>query len=91
MKHARIDNVDLAAREIEQYIRDRFQVPASDTGFTRTVNLWEEGYVDSLGVVEVLAFLAQRFHVELPEDVIFSPDFTTIDDIARVVLSLQAA
>jgi acyl carrier protein len=85
------DNMEVAARDIEQFIRRRFQIGDDESGFSRRVNLWEEGYVDSLGVVEVIAFLEQRFRVNLPEEVVFSPDFTTIDDIARFVLSLRAA
>jgi acyl carrier protein len=80
-----------AARDIERFIRERFQIAADESGFSRSVNLWEEGYVDSLGVVEVIAFLEQRFDVDLPEEVVFSPEFTNIDDIARFVVSLRAA
>jgi acyl carrier protein len=91
MKHVQADSAEIAARDIERFIRERFQIADNEAGFTRRVNLWEEGYVDSLGVVEVIAFLEQRFRVALPEEVVFSPDFTTIDDIARFVVSLRAA
>jgi acyl carrier protein len=93
MNHApaTAESADVAAREIERFIRERFQIAASESGFSRSVHLWEEGYVDSLGVVELIAFLDQRFQVTIPEDVVFSPDFTTIDDIARFVLNLRAA
>jgi acyl carrier protein len=91
MKHIRTETVEVAAREIERFIRERFQIADDEAGFTRKVNLWEEGYVDSLGVVEVIAFLEQRFRIALPEDVVFSPTFTSIDDIASVVVNLHAA
>ena len=89
MKHP--DSTDVVARDIEQFIRERFQITDNDTGFSRRINLWEEGYVDSLGVIEVIAFLEQRFRVKLPDEVVFSPEFTTVDDIARFVISLRAA
>jgi acyl carrier protein len=91
MKHIRTETVEVAARDIERFIRQRFQIADDEAGFTRRVNLWEEGYVDSLGVVEVIAFLEQRFRIALPEDVVFSPSFTSIDDIACVVVNLHAA
>ena len=86
-----LDLTERAARDIERFIRERFQIADSEAGFSRRVNLWEEGYVDSLGVVEVIAYLEKRFCVKLPEEVVFSPEFTSIDDIARFVVSLPSA
>jgi acyl carrier protein len=90
MKHSPLDPFELATCDIERFVRERFQIPSGDTHFTRSINLWEEGYVDSLGVVEVLAFLEQRFLVKLPEEVVFSPEFTSIDEIARFIVGLRA-
>jgi len=93
MRHMNPDSAeaaDTAAGVIETFVRERFQIPASDDLFSRQVNLWEEGYVDSLGVVEVIEFLERRFAVKLPEEVIFAPDFTSIDGIARYVVGLKA-
>ena len=78
------------ALQIEGFVRDRFQIPADDGLFSRQVNLWEEGYVDSMGVVEVIEFLERHFEIKLPEEVIFAPEFTSIDGIARCVVSLRA-
>jgi acyl carrier protein len=83
--------VETTAGVIESFVRERFQIPPSDDLFSRQVNLWEEGYVDSLGVVEVIEFLERRFAVKLPEEVIFDPDFTSIDGIARHVVGLKSA
>jgi acyl carrier protein len=79
------------AERLESYVRNRFQVAASDSRFGRNVNLWEHGYVDSTGVVEVIAFLESTYHVNLPEEVLFSPDFTSIDGMARLVSGLLTA
>lgn len=81
---------DAAAQYIEAFIRERFQIPDHDARFSRQINLWEEGYIDSLGVVEMIGFLERRFTIALPEDVIFSPEFTSIDGIARYVIRLKA-
>ncbi|HSK04299.1 MAG TPA: acyl carrier protein [Kofleriaceae bacterium] len=91
MKHIQLDRAESVARDLERFIRERFQIADDEAGFSRSVNLWEEGYVDSMGVVEVIAFLEQQFRVNLPEEVVFSPEFTNIDDIARFVVSLRAA
>ena len=76
------------AETIEHYVRKRFQVAAGDARFTRRAHLWEEGYLDSIGIVELIAFLETTFAVLIPEQALFSPDFTHIEGMARIVASL---
>lgn len=77
------------ASTLEWFIRDRFKVPPQDQMFSRTVMLWDEGYVDSIGIAEVIAFLESTFEVTISNDVLFSQDFTNIDGIARLVAVIQ--
>jgi acyl carrier protein len=77
--------VDEVAAKVEEYVRARFRVSADDTAFGTDVNLWELGYVDSVGAVEMIVFLEQTYGVQLPEEVLFDPDFTNIRGIARLV------
>lgn len=76
---------EAAAVQIERFLRIRFRIAPDDAGFTRKVNLWEEGYVDSVGVVEVIEFLEQTFSVRIPDDALFSPEFTCVDGMAEFV------
>jgi len=71
--------------KVEEFIRSRFRVRADDQHFSRDVNLWEDGYVDSAGVVEMIAFLEKTFRITLPEEVLFDPDFTYVRGIARLI------
>ena len=80
---------EAAAAQLEEFIRERFRVPPDDHGFTRTVSLWDEGYIDSIGVAETIAFLEQHFLVTISNDVLFSSDFTNIDGIIRLVMQLK--
>lgn len=73
------------AVELERFLRQSFQIADDDAFFTRHVNLWEEGYVDSAGVVETIAHLESRWGVRLPEEVVFDPRFTHVAGIAAVV------
>ena len=77
--------VDEVATQVEQFIRNRFRVRSDDRHFTAEVNLWEEGYIDSTGAVEMIAFLEQTYAIRLPEEVLFDPDFTHISGISRLV------
>ena len=79
---------DAISKKLEEFIRDRFQVTATDKHFSRDVHLFEEGYVDSVGVVELIAFVEANFDVEFPDDFLFSEEFTRINGISGQVKSL---
>lgn len=81
-------NPKSVAEELESFVRAQFQVSESDPLFVRTVNLWEEGFVDSTGLVEMIAFIEERFEIELPDELLFDPDFTSIDGIATCIVRL---
>jgi acyl carrier protein len=77
--------LDRIADELEMFLREHFQIPADDAFFTRSVHLWQEGYVDSAGVVETIAFLENRYGVNLSEEVVFNPQFTHVAGMAEVI------
>ena len=82
---------EACADALEAFIRANFQVRGDDPYFTRDVNLWEEGYVDSTGVIEVIAFLEESFQVTITEEMLFSPDFTSIAGMSKMVAQVNAA
>lgn len=76
---------------LEAFIRANFQVEDNDPYFDRNVSLWEEGYVDSVGVVEVIAFLEDTYDITITDDMLFSPEFTSIAGMSRMIAGLKAA
>lgn len=70
---------------IEAFIREQFAVPDSDPYFNRDVHLWEEGYVDSMGFVELVAHLESSFSISISETDLFSDSFTSINRISALV------
>jgi len=81
-------DVEEIARELEAFLRRSFQIPADDPGFTRQVNLWEEGYVDSAGVIETVAHIESRWQIALPEHVVFDPAFTHVAGMAELIAAV---
>jgi acyl carrier protein len=77
--------------KIERFVRARFKVAAADPGFTVSADLYDEGYVDSIGIVELVTFVEEEFNVEIPEEEMLGPDFSSISGIARIVARMQAA
>jgi acyl carrier protein len=74
------------ADAIERFIRTEFQIPDNDTVFTRDAHLYDSGFVDSTGVVELIAFVESTFNVKLEDRYLFSNEFTTINGISKVIL-----
>lgn len=73
------------ADTVERFIRRRFDISESDPYFNRHSKLWDEGYVDSLGMTELIVFLESTFAIVVPDTVLFSPQFTSIEGIASLV------
>lgn len=76
---------------LEEFVRTQFRVSPSDARFSRSQRLFDMGYIDSVGVVELLAFLTEEFKVTLPDEALMSDEFSTIDGIAAIVGRLRAA
>jgi acyl carrier protein len=77
------------AERVEHFVRTQFRVAPSDSRFSRSQRLFDMGYVDSVGVVELLAFLSKEFQVHLPDEAIMADEFSTIDGIATIVVRLR--
>jgi acyl carrier protein len=76
---------DVAAA-VEEFARREFSIKPSDRRFDRKTDLFEDGYVDSIGVIELIQFLERTFAIEIPEADLFSSEFSTIDGIANIVI-----
>lgn len=81
---------DIAGR-IETFVRENYAVDDTDPHFDRGVDLFEAGYVDSVGLVELLAFIEEEFGIDVPDEQLASDEFTTIDGIAGVLGRMTAA
>jgi D-alanine--poly(phosphoribitol) ligase subunit 2 len=78
------------AAVIETFVRRHFRIIDVDRDFTRDAHLFESGYVDSAGAVELIMFVGSTFGVELDDEHVFSEQFTTINGIAGLVMSCEA-
>lgn len=70
---------------IENFVRERFFVDDDDPEFGRTVDLWEAGYVDSTGMVEVVTYLEELAGERIPDEIMMSTRLSTIEGMAGVV------
>ncbi len=76
------------AASIEAFVRVRSRVSVDDSRFSRASNLWQDGYLDSIGVVELIGHIEAAFGVAVPDETLFDPEFTSVGGIARIVSRL---
>jgi acyl carrier protein len=67
------------------FVRNQNGVSADDPGFSYDIDLFDCGYVDSVGLVELLAFIADRFEMEISDDDLLSDTFSNINGMAAVI------
>jgi acyl carrier protein len=79
-----ITRQDIADR-LEEFIRRTGEVGPADAGFGRRVHIFEAGYLDSLGVVRLIAHLEAAYDLEFTDEELFDPRFTTIDGMSEIV------
>lgn len=73
------------AEVLESFIRREFRLIDDGLHFLRDEHLFERGYVDSAGVVELIMFIESTFDVKLEDEDVFSERFTSINGIASLV------
>jgi acyl carrier protein len=79
------------AQGIEAFVRKTFAVSGSDPKFGTETDLFEGGYVDSVGLAEMLGFIEERFGVTVPDEELLGEEFASIDGIARTVSRLNSS
>ncbi|MFV2064779.1 MAG: acyl carrier protein [Chloroflexota bacterium] len=77
--------------EVEGFVRQHFKVALDDPRFNRDADLYEDGYIDSVGFAELMTFLESRFSIELQDGDIVSDDFSTVAGVSRIVKRLGEA
>ena len=78
------------AAAVEAFIQREFRIIGSTESVFRDEHLFEGGYVDSAGVVELILFIESTFNVKLEDEHVFSECFTTINGIAALVAGSAA-
>ncbi|QJY45731.1 acyl carrier protein [Pseudonocardia broussonetiae] len=74
------------AGQIEAFVREVGRIAPDDRGFDRDVDLFESGYLDSLGVIRLIEFVESTFLLVLADEDLFGRNFTTVDGIAGILV-----
>ena len=76
--------------DLRDFIEERFQVPEDDPDFTEDVHLFDYGYIDSFGAVELTSFVQDRFGIQVKDTDLIAYPMNTIREIATFVAKRKA-
>jgi len=71
------------AKALRQYIVERYAIPEADKDFTDDVHLFDYGYVDSFGAVDLVAFVETTFGIKVTQGDMIAYPMNTINEIAE--------
>jgi methoxymalonate biosynthesis acyl carrier protein len=84
-------NLEDVKKQLREFIRARFNVPDNDADFSDDVHLFDYGYVDSFGAVELTTFVKEKFDIEVKDTDLIAYPMNTISEIAQFVVTRRAA
>ena len=77
-------NFEQIKDNIFDYILNKYELDG-DPDYTSDVNLFDYGYLDSMGATEVIVWLEEYYNIEITQkDIILYP-MDTVEEIAQVV------
>ena len=76
------------AETISEFIKEKFEI-GDDPDFTNDVHLFNEGFVDSFGAVEIIHFVEETYGISITQKDITLFPMNTVNEIAAVVDSKQ--
>ncbi len=81
--------LDDAMHALRAYIQEHYKIPPGDSDFTDDVHLFDYGYIDSFGAVDLIAFVEQSFGIKITQSDLVAYPLNTIREIAAFALWRQ--
>ncbi|HIS44013.1 MAG TPA: acyl carrier protein [Candidatus Scatomorpha merdigallinarum] len=78
------DTMDEIVAKLDEFIRERCEV-GDDPEYGLDVDLFDMGFMDSMGAVETVMFAEETFGVEISQKDITLYPMNTVNEIAEVV------
>jgi acyl carrier protein len=73
--------------ELRQFVTDNFMFGKPCAGFADDDSFIERGIIDSTAVMELVAFLEERYRIKLQDRELIPDNFDSINKLARFVAS----
>ena len=69
---------------LNEIIREKFEI-GDDPDFTNDVQMFNEGFVDSFGAVEIIHFVEETYGIQITQRDITLFPMNTVNEIAKVI------
>lgn len=71
-------------KAVFEFIRDTFEI-GDDPEFTVDINIFDSGFVDSMGATVILSFLEENWDIEITQGDLIMYPMNSVEEIAAVV------
>jgi len=71
--------------EVRTFLAENFALGRDLTHLSGAQSLTERGFIDSVGIVEVLSFLETRYAIQISDEETVPENIDTIDNIVRFI------
>lgn len=72
-------------KEVREYVIDKLLFGQSDTELNGDASFLESGIIDSTGVLELVAFLEEQFHVKVEDEDLIPANLDSVNAITQFV------
>ncbi|MBP1992688.1 acyl carrier protein [Paenibacillus eucommiae] len=72
-------------QQLEQHIRERYEIEADDDDFNLDVHLFDYGYIDSIGATALIAHIEKTYNVQVTNQDLMLYPLNTVREIADFI------
>ncbi|MCZ8523568.1 MULTISPECIES: acyl carrier protein [Paenibacillus] len=78
-------------QELESHIRARYEIEEDDDDFTADVNLFDYGYIDSIGATALIAHIEKTYGIAVTNQDLMLYPMNTVREIATFIHTKKGA
>ena len=78
--------IETIKSELRNYIRENYRIPQDDPDFSDSVNIYDYGFVDSFGSVQLKTFVESKFAVQFSQKDLTTVPLNSVDQMATFVV-----
>jgi D-alanine--poly(phosphoribitol) ligase subunit 2 len=72
-------------QQLEQHIRERYEIEADDDDFDVDVHLFDYGYIDSIGATALIAHIEKTYGIQVTNQDLMLYSMNTVREIADFI------
>jgi D-alanine--poly(phosphoribitol) ligase subunit 2 len=78
--------LDTIKTELRNYIRENYRIPQDDPDFSDSVHVYDYGFVDSFGSVQLKTFIESKFSVQFSQKDLTTIPLNSVNQMADFVV-----